>query len=52
MRGVEVNEDVDVPDPCFAYEEIEQYTACVCLAVGPDEDDAVASSDKQCTRSK
>jgi len=42
MRGVEVNEDVDVPDPCFAYEETEQYTACVCLAVGSDEDDAAA----------
>ena len=42
MRGAGVNEDVDVPDPCFAYEETEQYTACVCLAVGQDEDDAAA----------
>ena len=42
MRGVEVNENVDVPDSCFAYEETEQYTACVCLAVRPDEDDDVS----------
>ena len=42
MCGVKANEDVDASDPCFAYEETDQFTACVCLVVGPDENEAAA----------